>query len=81
LLNEKYQTNVWKETSRLGEIVTAMETPEVVAKRLRHAYDRFGELIRYAGPDCGLGAWEYQDLAQGLLKNVGDGIASFKKSL
>jgi 5-methyltetrahydropteroyltriglutamate--homocysteine methyltransferase len=81
LLNEKYQTNVWKDTSMLREIVTAMETPEVVAKRIRHAYDQFGDLIRYAGPDCGLGAWEYPDLAQELLKNAGDGIASFKKSL
>ena len=50
-LNEKYQTNVWKDTSRLGDVVTAMEMPDVIAKRLHRAYDRFGDLIRYAGPD------------------------------
>jgi 5-methyltetrahydropteroyltriglutamate--homocysteine methyltransferase len=80
-LNEKYQTNVWKDTSRLGEIVTAMETPDVIAKRLHRAYDRFGDLIRYAGPDCGLGAWQYQDLARGLLKNTGEGISIFRADL
>jgi 5-methyltetrahydropteroyltriglutamate--homocysteine methyltransferase len=81
LLNERYQTNVWKETSRLGEIVTAMETPEVIAKRLHRAYDRFGDLIRYAGPDCGLGAWQYQDLARGLLENTRGGISIFLENV
>jgi len=80
-LNEKYQTNVWKETSRLGDVVTAMETPDVIAKRLHRAYDRFGALIRYAGPDCGLGAWQYQDLAQRLLENTRDGISIFLDDL
>jgi 5-methyltetrahydropteroyltriglutamate--homocysteine methyltransferase len=36
-LNERYQINVWKETSMLNEIVTSMETPDVVAKRLKRA--------------------------------------------
>ena len=44
-LNEKYQTNVWKETFRLGDVVTAMETPDVIAKRLHRAYDRFGGYV------------------------------------
>ena len=80
-LNEKYQTNVWKETSRLGDVVTAMETPDVIAKRLHRAYDRFGDLIQYAGPDCGLGAWQYQDLARKLLENTRDGISIFLNDL
>ncbi|MEA1909126.1 MAG: methionine synthase [Euryarchaeota archaeon] len=78
-LNERYQINVWKETSRLDEIVTSMETPEVVAKRLKRAYDRFGDTIKYAGPDCGLGSWQYQDLAQKLLANTSSGISMFKE--
>lgn len=78
-LNERYQINVWKETSRLDEIVTSMETPEVVAKRLKRAYDRFGDTIKYAGPDCGLGSWQYQDLTQKLLANTSSGISMFKE--
>jgi len=80
-LNERYQINVWKETSRLDEIVTSMETPDVVAKRLKRAYERFGDTIRYAGPDCGLGSWQYQDLAQKLLANTGSGISMFKEGI
>ena len=80
-LNELYQVNVWKETSRLSEIVTSMETPEVIAGRLKRAYDLFGDLIRYAGPDCGLGAWQYQDLAQKHLVNTGIGISEFRRSV
>jgi 5-methyltetrahydropteroyltriglutamate--homocysteine methyltransferase len=78
-LNERYQINVWKETARLDEIVTSMETPDTIAKRLRRAYARFGDTIRYAGPDCGLGSWQYQDLAHKLLVNTGIGISMFRE--
>ena len=80
-LNERYGTNVWKDTSRLSEIVTAMETPDTIAKRLEDAYGRFGDLIRYAGPDCGLGAWQYQDLAYQLLANTGRAISMFRRGV
>lgn len=56
ILNEKYGTNVWKDPSRLEEIVTKMETPDVIEKRLESYYKIFGDRIKYAGPDCGLGA-------------------------
>jgi len=77
VLNEKYATNVWKESSRLEEIVTEMETPGTIAKRLQKAYSIFGGRIKYAGPDCGLGSWPSQDLAFRLLKNTGIGIKEF----
>ncbi len=79
-LNEKYGTNVWKEPSKLEEIITLMETPETIAKRLERAYGIFGERIKYAGPDCGLGSWPSQELAFRLLKNTGIGIKEFLKS-
>lgn len=79
MLNEKYNTNVWKEPAYLWEIVMDMETPKVVTKRLKNAYSIFGERIKYAGPDCGLGAWPSQDIAAQLLNNVARGIAEFEK--
>jgi len=79
VLNEKYNTNVWKEPARLLEIVTGMETPEVITKRLENAYSMFGDRIKYAGPDCGLGAWPSQEIAARLLNNVACGIAGFEK--
>lgn len=80
-LNEKYNTNVWREPDKLREVVTEMETPGLIAERLTKAHSVFGERIRYAGPDCGLGAWPSQELAQGLLANTRRGIDKFLESI
>lgn len=77
VLNEKYDTNIWKEQSRLEEIVTGMETPNTIEKRLDSYYKIFDDRIKYAGPDCGLGAWPTQELAFSLLKNTSMGIKKF----
>jgi len=77
VLNEKYGTNVWKEPARLEEITTQMEIPDIIAKRLGKAYKIFGDRIKYAGPDCGLGSWPSQELAFKLLKNTGAGIKQY----
>lgn len=76
-LNEKYGINVWKEPSKLEEIVTGLETPSIIEKRLENYYRMFGNRIKYAGPDCGLGAWPTQELAFSLLKNTSMGIKNF----
>ncbi|MDD2439577.1 MAG: methionine synthase [Methanosarcinaceae archaeon] len=81
ILNEKHNTNVWKEPEYLSELVTELETPQVITKRLRLAYRRFGNLIKYAGPDCGLGSWPNQKMAFRLLSNVAQGIKAFEESL
>ena len=81
ILNEMYCTNVWKDQKYLPEIVTKLETPDVIAKRLLLAYRRFGNLIKYIGPDCGLGSWPNQKIASLLLSNVSQGINEFRKSL
>lgn len=74
VLNDKYGTNVWKDTSRLQEIVTELETPDVISQRLEKAYSIFGERIKYVGPDCGLGSWPSQQIASQLLQNIAAGI-------
>lgn len=81
ILNEKHCTNVWKDQKYLFEIVTDFETPAIVTKRLKLAYRRFGNLIKYAGPDCGLGSWPSQEIAFALLSNVAQGLNDFRKSL
>lgn len=80
VLNEKYNLNVWKDAARLSEILTQMETPSIIEKRLKKAYSLFGDRIKYAGPDCGLGSWPSQGLAFGLLKNTGIGIKEFMQN-
>jgi 5-methyltetrahydropteroyltriglutamate--homocysteine methyltransferase len=81
VLNEKYCTNVWKNQEYLSEIVSLLETPTTIAKRLRLYYRRFGNLIKYVGPDCGLGSWPNQRIAFVLLSNVAQGIKDFRESL
>lgn len=81
ILNERYCTNVWKDQQYLSKIVTDLETPAIITKRLRLAHRRFGNLIKYAGPDCGLGSWPNQKIAFILLSNVTQGIRDFKESL
>lgn len=80
VLNERYCTNVWKDQQYLPEIVTQLETPDVIAKRLKLYYRRFGNLIKYVGPDCGLGSWPNQRIAFILLSNVAQGIKDFRES-
>jgi 5-methyltetrahydropteroyltriglutamate--homocysteine methyltransferase len=80
ILNERYCTNIWKDQQYLPEIVTQLETPAVIEKRLRLAYRRFGSLIKYVGPDCGLGSWPNQRIAFILLSNVAQGIRDFRES-
>jgi 5-methyltetrahydropteroyltriglutamate--homocysteine methyltransferase len=79
VLNDKYNTNIWKETQYFPEIITDMETPDIISKRLSKAYSMFGESIKYAGPDCGLGAWPSQEIAAQLLSNVAKGMSDFRK--
>ncbi len=81
ILNERYCTNVWKDQQYLSKIVTDLETPAIITKRLRLAHRRFGNLIKYAGPDCGLGSWPNQKIAFILLSNVAQGIRDFRESL
>lgn len=77
-LNEKHGGNVWDKPEILREIVTGIETPELIEKRLHKLYSVFGDRIKYAGPDCGLGSWPSQELAADLIKNTGIAIRSFK---
>lgn len=81
ILNEKHCTNVWKDQQYFKEIIAEFETPAVITKRLELAYGRFGNLIKYAGPDCGLGSWPDQRIAFALLSNAAQCIRDFRKSL
>lgn len=77
MLNDRYNTNVWKDQTHMQDIITQMETPDVITKRLENAYSIFGDCIKYAGPDCGLGAWPSQEMAVQLLQNVATSLAGF----
>lgn len=77
IVNETHAVNAWKDKEYMNKIVTELETPEVVKKRLETAYSVLGDRIRYASPDCGLAFWPDQELAFKLLENTAKGINEF----
>ncbi|ODS42215.1 MAG: hypothetical protein MSIBF_02450 [Candidatus Altiarchaeales archaeon IMC4] len=70
--------DVWREPAKLGQMVDDMEGPEIIGKRLEKAHGMFGELIKYVGPDCGLGSWPTAQAASLLLKNTTRAVNEFK---
>ncbi len=75
--DEIHHTNAFKDKGVLETVVNEYDGPEKVEKRLEKAYSIFGDRIRYAGPDCGLGTFPSQELAYLVLKNTSAGIAAF----
>ncbi|MBE0516788.1 MAG: methionine synthase [Methanophagales archaeon] len=78
--DELHHTNAFKDKGVLKSVVTEYNSPDKVTKRLEKAYSLFGERIRYAGPDCGLGPFPNQELAYLVLKNTAEGITAFYRN-
>ncbi|MCR3884842.1 methionine synthase [Methanotrichaceae archaeon M04Ac] len=77
-LNDRLDTNLWRDPERLEREVFAAESVEVLEERLTGAFRLFGDRLRYAGPDCGLGSWPSQKMALRCLASCGKAIASFR---
>lgn len=59
-------------------MVDDLESPQIILKRLENAHRLFGDRIKYAGPDCGLGLWPTPESAERLLANTVKALAKFK---
>lgn len=77
-LNDRLDTNLWRDPERLDREVFAAESAKVLEERLALAYRLFEDRVRYAGPDCGLGSWPSQKMAKRCLANCSTAIASFR---
>lgn len=77
-LNDRLDTNLWRDPERLEREVFASESAKVLEERLAGAYRLFGDRLRYAGPDCGLGSWPSQKMAKRCLANCSKAMASFR---
>ncbi|MFN3527751.1 MAG: methonine synthase, partial [Candidatus Altarchaeaceae archaeon] len=66
---------------KFKEMVEISETVEVIKERLRYAYEKFGDLIKYVGPDCGLGTWSDFETAKILLRNTRIAVRKFENEL
>lgn len=79
--NEQHDTNVFKEPDGLTKVVDLYNSPEEVKARLKKAHSVFGDIIKYVGPDCGLGTFPSQEVAFLLLKNTAKGLKLFRDEL
>jgi 5-methyltetrahydropteroyltriglutamate--homocysteine methyltransferase len=77
--NERYAADLWT-TKDFSGLTEKMENVRNITKRLKKAYELFGDRIKYAGPDCGLGTWPGEDVACSLLKNAADAITEYNKT-
>jgi len=68
--NQKHNVNAWESEELILKAIDEIESPEVIKTRIEKAYDRFGDLIAYIGPDCGLFSFPSQESAFKLLQNV-----------
>ena len=51
-----------------------VESEEVIKKRYLSAKQKYGDLMTFTGPDCGVGGWPSQEAAQLLLKRTVNAI-------
>jgi 5-methyltetrahydropteroyltriglutamate--homocysteine methyltransferase len=58
-----------------GELAKVVESVELIRDRFQTLSKRYGELIRYVGPDCGLGSWIFPEVASLLLHRVVEAVA------
>jgi len=77
-INEEYNVNAWIDERYLSKIFKK-ESVNRIAERLRYAHSILGNLVKYTGPDCGLGSWPSQEMAYQLLSNVRHAIDLFNK--
>jgi 5-methyltetrahydropteroyltriglutamate--homocysteine methyltransferase len=77
-LNDRLGINLWTQPDRLEREILSMESPQVMERRLSAAHRLFGERIKAAGPDCGLGSWPSQTMAREILHNCASAIDSFR---
>lgn len=68
--NAKHGVNAWKSEELSLLAIEEFEPVSKIAERIKVAMEKFGELVSYIGPDCGLFAFPSQKTALKLLENV-----------
>ncbi|KXB00176.1 hypothetical protein AKJ48_03805 [candidate division MSBL1 archaeon SCGC-AAA261O19] len=77
--NERNNVNVWESGVDWQILLDQIDPPARIAERIEKAYERFGELVKYFGPDCGVGGVIPRDFAAKILENTKSGINLFRK--
>ncbi len=72
--NERNDANVWSDEEAWETFVSETEPPARIAERIEGVKDRYGDLIEYMGPECGLGGAKRLEFARKILENTANGI-------
>lgn len=68
--NAKHNVNAWKDEDLSLLALEELEPAKKIAERIKIIKEKFGDLVSYIGPDCGLFAFPSQKVALKLLENV-----------
>lgn len=68
--NSRHNVNVWGDEDGVMNAIDEIENPGMIAGRIEKAIERFGERLKYIGPDCGLFSFPSQNSAVKLLENI-----------
>ncbi len=77
--NALNNVNAWGNDELISLAIDEIEPPEKILKRIEDAHRRFGELVSYVGPDCGLFSFPTQEHAIQLLENVRKALERFRE--
>ena len=69
IIAELYDKGIVKPTAE-----QLVESEDAIRKRFSVAKEKYGEVMTFAGPDCGLGGWSTQETAQLLLRRTVDAV-------
>jgi 5-methyltetrahydropteroyltriglutamate--homocysteine methyltransferase len=71
---------IWAEFAEMGvekpsdELI--VDSVDAIRKRFRVAKEKYGDVMSFTGPDCGLGSWPSQDAAALVLKRTVEAVKS-----
>ena len=74
--NTANNVNAWENDELISLAIDEIEAVDKIAERIERAKEKFGDLIAYVGPDCGLFSFPTQELALQLLRNLGRAVES-----
>ena len=77
--NAEHNVNAWGNNELISLAIEEVEPPEKIFERIKLAHEKFGDLVAYIGPDCGLFSFPTQEHALQLLKNVKIALERFRK--
>ncbi|WP_202319546.1 methionine synthase [Archaeoglobus neptunius] len=74
--NSLHNVNAWGNEELISLAIDEIEPVERIEGRIRAALEKFGDLVEYVGPDCGLFSFPSQKLALQLLENLRKAVDS-----